>query len=194
MKKQLREQMRGVLRAIPADVAARRSAMACSLLCESPEYQRSEVLMLFLSMPGEVDTAPLAQRAWQDGKRVLAPQVSWEQHRLLPIEIRSLGSADISIGEMGIREPIAGSPVPIRDINLVIVPGMAFDRSGNRLGRGRGFYDRFLSRPDFSGIACALAFHEQIVDILPADTHDIPVAMIATDTEIIRTGRLQKPA
>lgn len=150
--------------------------------------------MLFLSMPGEVDTAPLAQRAWQDGKRVLAPQVSWEQHRLLPIEIRSLGSADISIGEMGIREPIAGSPVPIRDINLVIVPGMAFDRSGNRLGRGRGFYDRFLSRPDFSGIACALAFHEQIVDILPADTHDIPVAMIATDTEIIRTGRLQKPA
>lgn len=179
--------MRKTLVAIPVIEAARRSAETCRLLCDTAEYRRSEVIMLFLSMASEIDTAPLAMRAWTDGKRVLAPQVSWEQHRLAPVEIRSLGSADISIGQMGVREPINGIPTPIQEVDLVVVPGLAFDRAGNRLGRGRGFYDRFLSRPDFRGVSCALAFHEQLVPDLPHDPHDVRMQMIVTDTEVIRS-------
>lgn len=180
--------MRKTLAAIPVIEVARRSAAACQLLCSTPEYRRSEVILLFLSMAGEIDTAPLAMRAWADGKRVLAPQVSWEQHRLVPIEIRSLSSAEISIGRMGVREPLHGVPTPIHEVDLAIVPGLAFDRAGNRLGRGRGFYDRFLSRSDFHGVPCALAFHEQLVIELPHDPHDICMRMIVTDAEIIRSS------
>lgn len=186
MKNPLRAQMRKTLTAIVPTDAARRSAAACRLLCESPEYRRSEVIMLFLSMVGEIDTAPLALHAWTDGKRVLAPQVSWEQHRLAPIEIRSLNSADIAMDAMGIRQPIAGAQLPVASVDLVIVPGLAFDRAGNRLGRGRGFYDRFLSRPDFRGVSCALAFQEQLLDTIPHDPHDVRMSMIVTDSEVLR--------
>ena len=136
-KRELRQELRRKLAAIPAEELQQRSAAACRRLSESEEYRRAEVVMLFLSTPGEVDTSQLALQAWADAKRVLAPRVTWDQRRMLPIEIQSLGSG-VEDGYMGIREPIEGLPVPVADIDLVIVPGLAFDEQGNRLGRGRG--------------------------------------------------------
>jgi len=141
--------------------------------------------MVFLSLPGEVDTSPLVLRAWQDRKRVLAPKVSWEQRRMLPIEIRSL-TDDLSTSTMGIREPIAGVPIPIPLIDLAIVPGLAFDKFGNRLGRGRGFYDRFLAHPEFKGVACGLTLEEQMVTTVPVGPLDRHVNMVVTDEKVYK--------
>ena len=185
MKKPLRQRLRKVLAEIPAERASVQSSRACQRLIEQPEYKRAEIMMVFLSRGGEVDTTALVLRAWQDHKRLLAPRVSWEQRRMLPIEIRSL-THDLTLTGMGLREPVAGTPIPVSLIDLVIVPGLGFDVSGNRLGRGRGFYDRFLANPEFRGVACALAFEQQLVPELPAGPLDRPVDLLVTDVEVRR--------
>ena len=144
--------------------------------------------MLFLSTPQEVDTRHLALPAWADQKRVLAPRVSWDQRRMLPVEIHSLVSG-VEEGYMGIREPAEGMPVPVSDLDLVVVPGLGFDEQGNRLGRGRGFYDRFLSHPDFRGVSCALALEDQVVPSIPVGPSDVRVDMLVTDVAVRRFTR-----
>jgi len=132
---------------------AARRRVGC--FASQPEYRAPEVVMLFISTAHEVDTRQLALQAWADGKRVLAPRVSWDQTRMLPIEIHSLAS-DLEDATWAFASRSKVMPVPVSDIDLAIVPGLAFDEHGNRLGRGRGFYDRFLSHPDFHGTSCAL--------------------------------------
>jgi 5-formyltetrahydrofolate cyclo-ligase len=184
-KKDLRQRLRGVLADISADESTTRSLRACHRLFEQPEYVKSEVVMVYLSLPTELDTSPLVLRAWQDGKRVLAPKVSWNQRRMLPVEIRSL-TDDLMVSTMGIREPASGVPFPIPLIDLVIVPGLGFDEYGNRLGRGRGFYDRFLAHPEFKGVACAMGFEEQLLETIPTGPLDRHVYMLVTDAEVRR--------
>jgi 5-formyltetrahydrofolate cyclo-ligase len=184
-KKELRQRLRKILADIsPQDLSAR-SLRACQLLFGQPQYIKAEVIMVFLSLPLEIDTTPLVLRAWQSRKRVLAPKVSWNQRRMLPIEIRSL-TEDLTVSTMGIREPLTGIPFPISLIDLVIVPGLGFDEYGNRLGRGRGFFDRFLAHPEFKGISCALALEEQITPRLPVGPLDQHVDMLVTDAKVRR--------
>lgn len=162
-----------------------RSSIACRLLVQEPEFAKADVLMIYLSTVQEVDTTQIALAAWSLSKRVVAPRVSWEQRRMIPIEISSLTS-DVREGQMGIREPLEGMPVPVGEIDLVLVPGLGFDARGNRLGRGRGFYDRFLAHRDFRGVACGLAFESQVVEDVPHDERDQRVRMLVTDTTVRR--------
>ncbi len=164
-----------------------KSHAACAHLLASPEFQAASVIMIYLSTPGEVDTASVALKAWQDGKTVLAPKVSWEQRHMLPIEINSLTSGLTTSGP-GIREPVSGNPIPLNLIDLVIVPGVGFTRAGQRIGRGMGFYDRFLAEGEFMGLSCGLAFEEQVVENLPVLDHDIPLSMLVTDRGIWRSS------
>ncbi len=124
-KRELRQQIRRELKELSAEDLERRSAAVCRLLCAQEEYRRAETLMIFLSMPQEIDTTALAIQAWEGLKRVLAPRVSWDQRRMLPIEINSFASG-VEEGYMGIREPVEGMPVPVSEIDLVVVPGLAF--------------------------------------------------------------------
>ncbi|GMU37032.1 MAG: 5-formyltetrahydrofolate cyclo-ligase [Phycisphaerae bacterium] len=181
----LRQRLRETLAAMTADEHDVGSRRACHRLFDLPEYVRAEVVMVFLSLPTEIDTTPLVLRCWQDRKRVVAPKVSWEQRRMLPVEIQSL-SDDLVAGEFGLREPISGVPFPLSMIDLVIVPGLGFDEYGNRLGRGRGFYDRFLASPEFTGVACGLAYEIQVVPNLPVGPTDRPVNLLVTDARIRR--------
>ncbi len=187
-KKALRQELRAKLSAIPPEELQRRSAAACQLLCQQEEYARAQTLMIFLSTPHEVDTQTLALQAWADQKTVLAPRVAWDQRRMLPVEIHSLVGG-LEEGYMGIREPVEGIPVPVSEIDLVVVPGLGFDEQGNRLGRGRGFYDRFLSHPDFRGVACALALELQVVPAIPVGPSDVGVDMLVTDVRVRRFVR-----
>jgi 5-formyltetrahydrofolate cyclo-ligase len=152
---------------------------ACRFVTGSPEFTAARVVMLYLSTPSEVDTASIALRCWQDGKQVAVPKVSWDQRRILPVEITSLKDGLTTTGP--VREPIAGKPIPLDLIDLVIVPGLGFTATGFRIGRGMGFYDRFLAQPDFIGRSCGLAFEEQVVETLPVLDHDVPLSMLATD-------------
>lgn len=107
---------------------------------------------------------------------------------MLPIEIHSL-TTDVQPGVIGIREPVEGMPVPLSDIDLVIVPGLGFDRQGNRLGRGRGFYERFLSHRDLRAQTCALAFEDQVVESVPVGELDVYVNLLVTDRRVRRFSR-----
>jgi 5-formyltetrahydrofolate cyclo-ligase len=104
---------------------------------------------------------------------------------MLPIEVKSLAS-NVQPGALGVREPVDGVPTPIFDIDLVIVPGLGFDESGNRLGRGRGFYDRFLSHREFRGVACGLAYEQQVLPEVPVDETDFLMDMLVTDQKVRR--------
>jgi 5-formyltetrahydrofolate cyclo-ligase len=162
-----------------------KSLAANALITSSAEFEAARVVMLYLSGPHEVDTASLALRAWQAGKTVVVPKVSWDQRRMLPTEISSL-TTGMTSNRHGIREPIAGNPVPTEFIDLVIVPGLGFSNNGYRIGRGMGFYDRFLAQHEFIGLSCGLAFAEQIVEDLPILDHDVPLSMLATDKGLRR--------
>jgi 5-formyltetrahydrofolate cyclo-ligase len=153
--------------------------------------------MIFMSMPSEVETSTLAVRAWQEGKNIAVPRIDWEAKRMEPVEIKSL---DVGIQSSGpaapqgnagapimIRQPTEGKVVPLGLIDMIVIPGLAFDRTGYRVGRGRGFYDRFLSQQDFQGVRCALAFHEQLqTSSIPCEPHDVPMDLIVTDREVVR--------
>jgi 5-formyltetrahydrofolate cyclo-ligase len=187
LKSAVRRMLREKLATLSDEQRHVKSHAACSLLLASPEFKAAGVIMIYLSTPSEVDTASIALRAWQSGKTVVAPKVSWEQRRMLPVEIASLSSGLTTSGP-GIREPIAGNPIPVDMIDIVIVPGMGFTRAGHRIGRGMGFYDRFLAQGEFTGRSCGLAFEEQIVESLPVLDHDIPLGMLVTDRGVWRSA------
>jgi 5-formyltetrahydrofolate cyclo-ligase len=185
IKSAIRKMLREGLAAISPEFRHQKSQSACSFLIHSPEFAAARVVMLYLSTPHEVDTAPLALRCWQEGKVVVVPKVSWDQRHMLPVEITSLTTGMTTTGP-GVREPIAGKPIPLDMINLVVVPGLGFTPHGHRIGRGMGFYDRFLAQPNFSGLSCGLAFDEQIIQDIPVLDHDIPLGMLVTDRGIRR--------
>jgi len=161
------------------------SLAACTHIARSPEFRAARVVLLYLSTPTEVDTAPLALRCWQENKTVVVPKVSWDQRRILPVEINSLQTG-MTVTGPNIREPISGKPIPVNLIDLVVVPGMGFSPNGYRIGRGMGFYDRFLAQPDFMGLSCGLAFNQQIIEDIPVLDHDMPLSMLVTDHGISR--------
>jgi 5-formyltetrahydrofolate cyclo-ligase len=181
----IRRQLRDKLLAITDADRQTKSLAATAFLAASPEFAAARIVMLYLSTAMEMDTAPLALRCWQSGKTVVVPKVSWDQRRMLPVEINSLQTRMTTSGP-GVREPIGGQPMPLNLIDLVIVPGVGFTEKGHRIGRGMGFYDRFLAQPDFIGVSCGMGFEDQIVPELPVLDHDMSLGMLCTDRGIRR--------
>jgi 5-formyltetrahydrofolate cyclo-ligase len=181
----IRRQLREKLAAMPEPDRQAKSLAAANFLSASPEFAAARIVMLYLTAPHEMDTAPLALKCWQSGKTVVVPKVSWDQRRMLPVEISSLQTRMTTTGP-GVREPVGGQPIPVNLLDLVIVPGMGFTNTGHRIGRGMGFYDRFLAQPDFIGVSCGLGFEEQVVPQLPVLDHDMPLSMLCTDRGIRR--------
>lgn len=177
--------IRHALLAMSHEAIRAKSRLACEAVIALPQFQRAQVVMIYLETHGEVATELIAQAAFAAGKTVLAPMVDTAAHRLHAGELKCFEQT-ISHGPYGIREPSPCPPWPAERIDVIVVPAIAYDRRCNRLGRGGGYYDRFLSDPTFRAFKCGLAFHEQILDALPALSHDIPVHMVATDQELIR--------
>ena len=125
----------------------------------------------------------MIRRALTSGKRVILPKVNGKELELF--EIKNFDK-DVSSGAWGIPEPRASAPVRLDELDIIIVPGAAFDEQGNRLGYGAGFYDKLLSA--FKKPTVALAFEEQIVSAVPAASHDIPIKKIVTDKRVIGQG------
>ena len=184
-KKELRNELRQTLRGIDADDLTRRSHDAARRLFAEPAFVDARAVMLFLSMPHEIDTRPVALRCWQSQKTVAAPLVNFEQRHMIPVEVRSLNDP-MPTDERGLANPVEGAPIPIEDIDLLIVPGLGFDLTGQRIGRGAGFYDRFLSQPAFRATTLGLAFDEQVVEHVPTDEHDVPLDGLITDRRTLR--------
>lgn len=185
-KAALRKNLRAMLAAQSPEDRHARAIAATALLTATPEFAAARIVMLYLATTHELDTATLALRCWQQGKMVVVPKVSWDQRRMIPVEISSLSDEHLTVTGPGIREPIAETPVPISMVDLVVVPALGFTQTGHRIGRGMGFYDRFLCQRTFLGVSCGLAFEDQIVPDMPAQEHDVPMSMLVTDRQVRR--------
>lgn len=185
MKARLRREIRRTLAEMPADVAAAKSRSACDKLTALDAFRSAASVMVYLHIPDEVDTTRIVRAAWDAGKRVLVPSVSWTQREMAAVVLHSLAEEDLARDRYGVRTPAGGVEYPPAEIDFIAVPALAYDRIGNRLGRGAGFYDRFLSRPGVHAVTCGLAFAEQVVDSVPVRANDWPVRMLVTDTEVL---------
>jgi 5-formyltetrahydrofolate cyclo-ligase len=149
-----------------------------------PEFIASSTIMFFASFRSEVDTAPMIRRALAEGKRVVLPKVKGEDLALF--EIKEFDK-DVSAGAWGIPEPHEKDPITPDAVNLIIVPGLAFDERGNRLGYGAGFYDRILR--SYKGATAALAFEVQMAPRVPVSVHDFPIKKIVTEKRVIEADK-----
>lgn len=184
-KREIRQGVKQTLAGMPADAAAAKSRAACAALVSLPEFRDAGAVMLFLSMPDEIDTTTALLAAWESDKTVLVPRVAASRRYMIPVECRSLDDR-MAAGTYGIREPENTQPWPREEIDLVVVPGLAFDRAGNRLGRGGGYYDRFLGLHAPRTVTCGLSFAEQLIAEVPVDDHDRAVEILVTDKEVLR--------
>jgi len=183
-KPELRIRMKSIVGAItPTDRTARSDA-ACRVLIDLPEFARAQAILLFLSIVGEPNTDALVDAAFAADKRVAAPRTNWHARTMVPIELESID--DVVLTDRGIREPRGDTTMPVEQIDLVIVPGVAFDHGGRRLGRGGGFYDRFLAHPRLNALRCGLAFAEQLIEEVPAEPHDATLNLLVTDAGVLR--------
>ena len=183
-KKQLRSRLRNSLNHLTESRRSDMSKKACRALIDTEQFRRASVIMFFLSMPREIDTTAAILNAWQNQKIVAVPKVSPHQKHMIPIRIHSLESG-ISTDQRGLRNPVTGPPVPPEDIQLVVTPGLAFDKNGNRLGRGASYYDRFFAAKQLNAAKCGFAFSCQIMNDVPVENHDQKVDLLVTDKEII---------
>lgn len=181
-----RRALRAMLGSMSPATRHARSLVATSLLAATQEFELARVVMLFLSTSHEIDTTTLALRCWQAGKTVAVPKLSWDQRRMMPVEINGLSDDQLTTVGPGIREPRQGNPIPVDMIDLVIVPALGFSPDGHRLGRGMGFYDRFLGQSGFIGRSCGFAFEDQVLPDLATQEHDVPVMMLVTDRQVRR--------
>ena len=161
-----------------------KSRKACQNLVSTAEFQEASTIMMFLSLPHEVDTSEAILHAWQLGKAVAVPKISWQQRHMIPVQINSLETG-FSTGASGLRNPISGLPVPFGQIDLVVTPALGFDKKGNRLGRGGSYYDRFFANSELKADRCGFGFAEQLLEAIPVTDHDEPVEILITDEEII---------
>lgn len=146
-----------------------------------PVWQQAHTVALTLSLDLEVNTRPLIDAALEAGKSVLVPKVT--KQGLTFHEIKTF--SELHPGVMGILEPTTMESD--LDIDVCIVPGRVFDRSGYRIGWGGGYYDRFLATYD--GATIAIAYGVQVLDEIPIEPHDIPVELIVTEREMIRCSQ-----
>jgi 5-formyltetrahydrofolate cyclo-ligase len=164
-----------------------KSKIIADTLINFDKYQQSENIMLYVATKKEVQTQEVIESAQKDNKKIFIPLINRGKSDLIPALIYDF-KKELVLGSLGIYQPREEfyrlySP---KILDLVIVPGVAFTGQGNRLGRGGGYYDRFLTKVRENTYSVALAFEMQIVDQIPKDENDIPVDFIITEKRIIR--------
>jgi 5-formyltetrahydrofolate cyclo-ligase len=166
----------------------RRSAMICALVAASPSYSAARAIHCYLPMRSEVDTRPLIADALAHGKRVAVPIVVPRAVELTHAWLESLDADALTAGAFGTFNPRQLRPAAPGDWELIIVPLLAFDRRGYRLGYGKGYYDRLLAASPVTSIG--VGFADQEVAALPAEAHDQALDWVATEHELIRSRHL----
>jgi len=183
-KTSLRQQFRVLTRSIAPEQAAAASEDLRKHLLGSPYWQQAQRILMFYPLNDEPDIAPLLELALVAGKTIALPRYNSSLGVYEAALIRNL-TEDLVPGRFGVREPSPNCPaLPLNQLDLTLVPGIAFDASGRRLGRGKGFYDRLL--PGTTGMTLGLAFDWQESDALPTEPHDVELNAVLTPTRWLK--------
>ncbi len=210
-KAALRDEMKRRLSNQPAELAEILSRRICARVVELPEVLGASTLMVYAPLRHEADIAPVASEwtglfrpcarvaspqpassgqaeRFSGSARLCVPALDFKTCEMWPAKI-SNWSKDLVLNHIGLREPIQGAPrVAPAELDVVLVPALAFDRRGHRLGRGGGFYDRFLSTLPAHVTTIGIAFRMQILDAVPTEPHDRPVGTIVTEDAVVRVA------
>ena len=169
----LRKQIRDKKRAMTVEQVEGASARLAELFLKSDAYRNAKTLYGYLPYNQEVRTLPILEQAIRDGKQVAVPKVYGEEMRFVLMD----DLTKVETGYAGIPEPIADGPIAQDPTALVLMPGLAFDAAGHRIGYGGGFYDKFLGKePNHPTVA--LCYEFQVLPYLETDAHDIPVDLV----------------
>ena len=180
MKAQLKQSIIQKRNSLTKQEIIERSIKIKNNLFNFEQYKKSNNVMFFVSYNGEVFTHEMIKEALK-AKTIVVPKV--ENNQIVPSLILDFENL-VPSGKFGILEPIEAMKIAHKNIGLVLVPGIAFDLQGNRIGYGLGFYDKFLRQVPKS-VKIGLAFEFQIVDEIPHEGHDIPVDFVVTEERII---------
>lgn len=181
-KKTLRKACKEQWKNLSSDYIATASKQICDTIRTLPEYQKAKRVFCFVSMDRELDTQSLLEAILDDGKELIVPRVlsmgKMALHRIDRID-------DLKKSKLGIPEPAADSPtVTPDDVDLTIVPCLTTTLDGARMGRGGGFYDRFLA--DYTGNTALVCFHQLLSESVPMDSWDVPLPVVVTEKGIWR--------
>lgn len=185
-KNLLRQKLLNVRRSLSSQEIEKNSDKIKEILFSLSLFKEIEVILFYTSLTNEVQTYRMIEDALIGGKRVVVPVVDSIRERIIPFEIRN-PRCRLVPGFLGILEPQESEryPISLQEIEMVIVPGVAFDLKGGRLGFGKGFYDRFLNKLSSQVKFVALAFECQIVEEIPCEKHDIAVNYVITEKRLI---------
>ena len=166
--------MRQLNRALDSRQRLRASAAIFSAVERLPEFRAARTVAVFAALPDEPATDEVLAR-WASTRRVVLPRVEGDAMRFYACRPDAL-----VFGAFGILEPQGERPCPAGEIDLVVCPGVAFTADGRRLGRGRGYYDRYLGDPAFRGFRVGVCYAHQLVDDLPVEPNDVRMDRVIT--------------
>ncbi|MDO4548140.1 MAG: 5-formyltetrahydrofolate cyclo-ligase [Clostridia bacterium] len=175
-KRQLRRSVKSFLMSLADGEIASRSAVICDNIAKLDEFKNARVVMLYMPLKGEVDVTGLIRKVFETGKTACFPVITEKGHM---IAAKADSLEDMLPDKYGIPSPTNGTATAPDSIDVIITPGLAFDRRGGRLGKGGGFYDRFLA--ETSAVTIAPAFVEQVVDEIPRMEFDRKIDILVCE-------------
>jgi 5-formyltetrahydrofolate cyclo-ligase len=182
-KEKLREEARATLKKFGAHEILQKSDAISARLESLPEFSSANFVLMYAATEREPQTKSVIARSLARGKRIFLPKFDEKLQKYVAVSVKNL--SDLQRGKHGILEPLASDVADFAKLDVVVMPGLAFDARGNRLGRGAGVFDR-MSREAVRAVKIGLAFDVQIVREVPAEPHDVVLDIIVTETKLIR--------
>lgn len=184
-KKELRKRILITRNNMDKEDVVSKSNMIMNKLTELEEYTKSNTVFVYMSFGNEVVTFELVKRMLSENKRVVIPYTDTKNTVIIPSQLKSI-EEDLVLSDFGYYEPVYDkiNVVEPEEFDLIVTPGLVFDRQLNRVGFGKGYYDRILVRKRKDAKAIAVAFDFQVLDEVPSEEHDVKMDMIITEDKI----------
>jgi 5-formyltetrahydrofolate cyclo-ligase len=185
-KSEIRRETLARRNALSNEDRSQQSKAIMECLFDFANFLEARIVLFYVNADSEVATEAMIDRALAYGKIVAVPWVDQKEKQILPLKIDNLDQ-DVRPGYRGIREPIPQrcKAIPVKNVDLAIIPGVAFDERGGRIGHGMGYYDKFIPMLDVTTRKVALAYECQIVPQVPMEPHDRYIDIIITEKRII---------
>lgn len=184
-KENIRRQMRARKALLDNQERLSAAERAFARLEESAAFMVAEHILMYHSLPDELSTHSFLDK-WQSRKHFYLPRVNGVNLDILPYN-----RSRLSLGSFHIEEPTGDETASIDDIDMIIVPAVAYDRNGNRVGRGKGYYDRLLSDHSCHATTVGICYDFQVVDEIDAEPHDVAVDFVITDSRTFSKTKIR---